>query len=242
MTDARRAFGQAGEEQAAAWYRARGYEVIDRNWRCRDGELDLVARRGRTLVFVEVKARRTDRFGIPAEAVTPTKQRRLRALARRYLEATDVRPLHAALRRREHPRRPARGDRGGVLSAVSRARPRPPARRTRGSPRPPSRSRRGIDAPGGTGSGPCPQHRRIDPLPDHVEVCLRSPAAPRGPRSAICTAALLADPRSRERTVLGTRPVRHPARHRRPRGHRRGAQQRWPAVLHRRRLARRRLS
>ncbi|MET0902793.1 MAG: YraN family protein [Acidimicrobiales bacterium] len=90
MTDARRAFGQAGEERAAAWYRARGYEVIDRNWRCRAGELDLVARRGRILVFVEVKARRTDRFGTPAEAVTPTKQRRLRSLARHYLEATDV--------------------------------------------------------------------------------------------------------------------------------------------------------
>ena len=92
MTDARRAYGQAGEDRAAAWYRARGYEVLARNWRCRDGELDLVVRRGRTLVFVEVKARRTDRFGIPAEAVTPTKQRRLRTLAGRYLDATDARP------------------------------------------------------------------------------------------------------------------------------------------------------
>ena len=92
MTDARRAFGQAGEDRAAAWYRARGYIVLDRNWRCRDGELDLVVGRGHVLVFVEVKARRTDRFGIPAEAITPTKQRRLRTLARRYLEATDARP------------------------------------------------------------------------------------------------------------------------------------------------------
>ena len=92
MTDARRAFGQAGEDRAAAWYRAHGYSVLARNWRCREGELDLVARRGRVLVFVEVKARRTDRFGTPAEAVTPTKQRRLRALACRYLEATELRP------------------------------------------------------------------------------------------------------------------------------------------------------
>jgi putative endonuclease len=92
VTDARRAFGQAGEERAAAWYRAHGYAVVDRNWRCREGELDLVVRRGRILVFVEVKARRTDRFGVPAEAVTRTKQRRLRALASRYLEATEVRP------------------------------------------------------------------------------------------------------------------------------------------------------
>jgi putative endonuclease len=92
VTDARRAYGQAGEDRAAAWYRSRGYTILDRNWRCREGELDLVVRRGRTLVFVEVKARRTDRFGTPAEAVTPTKQRRLRALARRYLDEHDLRP------------------------------------------------------------------------------------------------------------------------------------------------------
>ncbi|MFL6205772.1 MAG: YraN family protein [Acidimicrobiales bacterium] len=91
MADARRAFGQAGEDRAAAWYRARGYEVVARNWRCREGELDLVVRRGRTLVFVEVKTRRNDRFGVPAEAVTPTKQRRLRTLAWRYLDANEVR-------------------------------------------------------------------------------------------------------------------------------------------------------
>jgi putative endonuclease len=94
MTEARRALGQAGEDRAAAWYRSRGYTVVARNWRCREGELDLVVHRGRTLVFVEVKARRTDRFGIPAEAVTPAKQRRLRALARRYLEVTDARVGH----------------------------------------------------------------------------------------------------------------------------------------------------
>ena len=92
MTDARRAFGQAGEDQAAAWYRARGYTVLARNWRCREGELDLVVSRGRTLVFVEVKNRRTDRFGLPAEAITLKKQRRIRGLAHRYLETTGARP------------------------------------------------------------------------------------------------------------------------------------------------------
>jgi putative endonuclease len=91
MTAARRALGAAGEEQAAAWYRAHGYAVLHRNWRCREGELDLVARRGGELVFVEVKTRRTDRFGTPAEAVTRDKQRRLRALARAYLVSTDAR-------------------------------------------------------------------------------------------------------------------------------------------------------
>lgn len=90
MVDRRRAFGADGEERAAAWYVGKGYAVVARNWRCRDGELDLVVRRGRELVFVEVKARRTDRFGIPAEAVTPTKQRRLRGLAARYLRDTGT--------------------------------------------------------------------------------------------------------------------------------------------------------
>lgn len=91
MGDPRRAFGAAGEERAAAWYQARGYSILHRNWRCRDGELDLVARRGRELVFVEVKTRRTDRFGTPAEAVTPDKQRRIRRVARRYLADTGER-------------------------------------------------------------------------------------------------------------------------------------------------------
>ena len=92
MTDARRAFGQAGEDRAASWYRARGYTILDRNWRCREGELDLVVARGGALVFVEVKNRRTDRFGTPAEAITWRKQQRLRTLARCYLDATDLRP------------------------------------------------------------------------------------------------------------------------------------------------------
>lgn len=90
MADRRRALGAAGEAQAAAWYEARGYEVVARNWRCRDGELDLVVRRGRVVVFVEVKSRTSARFGAPVEAVTPDKQRRLRRLAMRYLTDTGT--------------------------------------------------------------------------------------------------------------------------------------------------------
>ncbi len=81
----------------AAWYESRGYEVVVRNWRCRDGELDLVVREGRTFVFCEVKTRTTDAFGAPVEAVTRTKQMRLRRLAARWLEneaplrPTDIR-------------------------------------------------------------------------------------------------------------------------------------------------------
>jgi putative endonuclease len=59
--------------------------VLDRNWRCREGELDLVVRRGRVLVFCEVKARSGTSFGMPAEAVSPSKQARIRRLAARWL-------------------------------------------------------------------------------------------------------------------------------------------------------------
>jgi putative endonuclease len=91
MTDPRRAMGAAGEARAEAWYRARGYEVLARNWRCREGELDLVVRRRGVLVVVEVKTRTSDRFGTPAAAVTPAKQRRIRGLALRYVAETGVR-------------------------------------------------------------------------------------------------------------------------------------------------------
>ncbi|MGI8663888.1 MAG: YraN family protein [Acidimicrobiales bacterium] len=92
MTSARQTLGAAGEELAARWYQANGYQVVTRNWRCREGELDLVVRRGRAFVFCEVKARTTAAFGLPAEAVTKLKRQRLRALASRWLDESRVRP------------------------------------------------------------------------------------------------------------------------------------------------------
>jgi putative endonuclease len=83
--DPRRRLGIAGEDAVARWYETAGYDVLDRNWRCRDGELDLVVTRGDTLVFCEVKTRAGTKFGAPFEAVTATKQRRLRNLALRWL-------------------------------------------------------------------------------------------------------------------------------------------------------------
>ncbi len=77
----------------AAWYESHGYEVIERNWRCRAGELDLILRRGRTFVFCEVKTRSSDAFGAPVEAVTRNKQVRLRHLAARWLEDAPMRPI-----------------------------------------------------------------------------------------------------------------------------------------------------
>jgi len=89
VTAARQALGARGEDQAAAWYRAQGYQIVARNWRCREGEIDLICARGRTLVFCEVKTRSSLAYGHPAEAVTPTKQRRLRTLARVWLADQD---------------------------------------------------------------------------------------------------------------------------------------------------------
>ena len=97
MTQARRALGASGEQAAADWYQGNGYEIVARNWRCRDGELDLIVRKGRAFVFCEVKTRSSLAFGAPAEAVTRTKQMRLRHLAARWLDdhagvrATEIR-------------------------------------------------------------------------------------------------------------------------------------------------------
>jgi putative endonuclease len=89
----RQQLGRAGEEMAADWYTANGYRVLARNWRCRDGELDLVVASGRFVVFCEVKTRSSARFGTPAEAVTRDKQRRIRRLAARWIdEAAPTRP------------------------------------------------------------------------------------------------------------------------------------------------------
>ena len=104
-TDRRRALGAAGEDLVARWYGDAGYEVVDRNWRCRDGELDLIVRHGRTYVFCEVKTRTSDAFGVPAEAVTRTKRQRIRHLAARWLSeasspARDIRFDVASVRTR----------------------------------------------------------------------------------------------------------------------------------------------
>ncbi len=92
MADGRRALGTRGEEAVAAWYEARGYEVLARNWRSREGELDLVVRQGRMFVFCEVKTRTSTAFGAPVEAVTREKQARLRRVAARWLDEAPMRP------------------------------------------------------------------------------------------------------------------------------------------------------
>ena len=86
------ALGQFGERVAADHLEAAGLRVLDRNWRCPVGELDLVAADGDELVVVEVKTRRSVAYGSPAEAVTWRKLARLRQLAASWLAAHEVRP------------------------------------------------------------------------------------------------------------------------------------------------------
>src|SRR5262249_12429063 len=91
LTSARREVGAAGEDAVARWYADAGFTVLARNWRVREGELDLAAGPGEAMVCGEVKPRRSDAFGLPAEAVTPTKQARIRRLAVQWLAASGER-------------------------------------------------------------------------------------------------------------------------------------------------------
>jgi putative endonuclease len=75
------------ERRAAWWYRLRGYRILDRNAWAGGFELDLVARRGRVLAFVEVKSKAGDRYGDPLEMVTPVKVERVRRAAEAWLGA-----------------------------------------------------------------------------------------------------------------------------------------------------------
>jgi len=86
MKDPRRTLGDAGEDLAAAALKRQGYKILERNYVAPLGEIDLIARQGKTYVFIEVKTRKNDRFGAPQEAVTPGKQHKLRRLADYYLK------------------------------------------------------------------------------------------------------------------------------------------------------------
>lgn len=78
--------GEWGENHAAAFLARAGYTILERNWRCQQGEIDIVAFDGRDTVFVEVKTRSSLRFGHPLEAITPQKLARLRRLAAAWCE------------------------------------------------------------------------------------------------------------------------------------------------------------
>jgi putative endonuclease len=87
-SDKRRRLGHFGESAAAAYLLRQGYTILERNWRCAIGELDLITQHGEELVFVEVRARQGyGSYGSPEESLTPAKQARLISLAYAYLEA-----------------------------------------------------------------------------------------------------------------------------------------------------------
>jgi putative endonuclease len=92
MMRAKDAVGQYGEQVAAEFLREAGFAILERNWRCELGEIDIVARDGGALVICEVKTRRGLAYGSPLEAVTYDKLRRLRRLAGRWLRDHDLRP------------------------------------------------------------------------------------------------------------------------------------------------------
>jgi putative endonuclease len=86
MKDPRKHLGNTGEDLAAAALRKQGYKILERNYVTPLGEIDLIARQGKTLVIIEVKTRKSSRFGSPQEAVSPTKQAKLRRLTDYYLK------------------------------------------------------------------------------------------------------------------------------------------------------------
>jgi putative endonuclease len=87
---AQKGLRNAGEEIAARELARRGYAIRERNWRCPEGELDIVAEQRQTLVFAEVRTRRGGRFGTPEESITPAKRAHLIAAAQSYLQAHSL--------------------------------------------------------------------------------------------------------------------------------------------------------
>jgi putative endonuclease len=84
--DKRKQTGRQGEDIAASFLISKGCKIIERNWRCPTGELDLIVADGDALVFVEVRTRSGLRFGLAEESITPAKQARLIELAQTYLQ------------------------------------------------------------------------------------------------------------------------------------------------------------
>ena len=81
--------GKKGESIATRYLRKKGYQILEQNYRTRIGEIDIIARDRNTLVFVEVKARNSKRFGHPKSAITPQKQRKISMVALQYLKITN---------------------------------------------------------------------------------------------------------------------------------------------------------
>ena len=90
LTTARGRLGQWGESHARRYLEGKGYTVSATNYRCRWGEVDIVALHGEDIVFIEVRTRRGAAFGTPEESITDAKSRRLAATAHHYLESNGL--------------------------------------------------------------------------------------------------------------------------------------------------------
>ncbi len=90
MTRAKQAYGQGGETLATKHLRRMGYKILERNYRSRLGEIDIIAKHKGVLVFVEVKTRRSQQYGDPKWALTPAKQRKISMAALEYLKKHDA--------------------------------------------------------------------------------------------------------------------------------------------------------
>lgn len=90
MLNRRQEFGKKSEHLAAAALKKRGYKILETNYRTRFGEIDIIARDKNTLVFIEVKARKSKRYGNPKLAVTPKKQKTISMVALSYLQSKDM--------------------------------------------------------------------------------------------------------------------------------------------------------
>jgi putative endonuclease len=86
----RKETGRSGEDAAVQYLKKQGYSIIERNYRLRIGEIDIIARDGEYLVFIEVKTRRGGSFGSPFEAVDVRKQRQIVKVALAYLQGREV--------------------------------------------------------------------------------------------------------------------------------------------------------
>jgi len=88
--DIRHLFGSAGESAAAAYLKKKGYKILGQNYSCRYGEIDLIAQKGRFVVFVEVKTRKSEQFAQAREFVTRAKQERIISAAMLWLQQNDT--------------------------------------------------------------------------------------------------------------------------------------------------------
>jgi putative endonuclease len=92
MSKQRQTLGRLGEDLAASYLKEKGYRLLERNYRCYLGEVDIIALDEKTLVFIEVRCRSSGKFGLPQESVQWYKQAKVRKIAQYYLQTASIKP------------------------------------------------------------------------------------------------------------------------------------------------------